>query len=136
MDLETKIIKRWQDWWQKNIEIPHRLSEDTFRSLVTIALEEVERLDRQQAMKHLGVDAEDQIQKNQDAIDWAGARLKEMQEATLTKDDVKQMARDAYTLLAGSFIEGHLKGLELLERAKQINPEAVKEVDAELEAEA
>jgi len=51
------------------------------------------------------------------------------------KSRFKQQVRDAYTLLAGSFVEGHLAGRKLLKQVEQECPEALREVDEELEEE-
>ena len=49
------------------------------------------------------------------------------------KAKYKQQVRDACTLLAGSFVEGHLAGRKLLEQVEQECPEALREVDEETE---
>jgi hypothetical protein len=49
------------------------------------------------------------------------------------KAKYKQQVCDAYTLLAGSFVEGHLAGLKLLEQVERECPEALREVDEEIE---
>jgi hypothetical protein len=51
------------------------------------------------------------------------------------KAKYKQQVCDAYELLAGSFVEGHLAGRKLLKQVEQECPEALREVDEELEEE-
>lgn len=46
---------------------------------------------------------------------------------------VRQMVYDAYNLLAGRFIEGHLQGIALLEKARRLCPEIVNDVSTETE---
>lgn len=43
MNLENRIIERWQQWWKKNIVTPPNLSEETMRALIGIALEESQK---------------------------------------------------------------------------------------------
>ncbi len=49
------------------------------------------------------------------------------------KAKYKQQVLDAYELLGGGFIEGHLFGVRMLEQVERKCPEALREVDAEIE---
>lgn len=43
MILEDRIVKRWQEWWEKNIVTPPNLSEESMRALINIAMEEAQK---------------------------------------------------------------------------------------------
>ena len=51
------------------------------------------------------------------------------------KQIVKAMVYDAYALLSGGFVEGHLQGVKLLEIARMVCPSLVDAVDTEIDKE-